>query len=343
MREFNQTNNKQRLKIIANYRRPELKKSLWQIANTVIPYFILWVLMIFAAKISWWLVPPIALLAAGFVIRAFIIFHDCGHGAYFKSEYTSDMVGSIMGMLTLTPYYRWHNNHRIHHSTSGNLDKRGVGDVWTMTTEEFKNATSKKRLIYGLYRNPFIMFLIGAPLVFLILNRFTRKDFSRKEKYSVYATNIGILAFALFIIAFTGVVTYILIQVMIMYFAAVAGVYLFYVQHQFPDVHWYGDEDWDYSTVAIQGSSYLKLPKVLQWFSGNIGFHHIHHLSSGIPNYNLEKCYRENVEFQEVNPLTFWKSFSTLKLKLWDEQSQKLMTWAEAKKKNSAKVLSNSN
>ena len=331
MKEFSQTNNRQLLQLIANYRRPDLKKSLWQITNTVLPYFALWALMVIAVQYSWWLVFPLAILASGFMIRAFIIFHDCGHGSFFKSEYTNDMVGSIMGMLALTSYYRWHNAHRIHHGTSGNLDKRGVGDVWTMTTEEYKKSSAKRRLYYRLYRNPVIMFLIGAPLVFLIFNRLTRKDFTWKERYSVYATNAGILAFALLVTVFTGFWTYLIMQIMVMYFAAVAGVYLFYVQHQFPDVQWYDDEDWDYNTVAIEGSSYLKLPKILQWFSGNIGFHHIHHLSSGIPNYNLEKCYNENPQFRDVKPLTFLKSFGTLKLKLWDEQTQKLLTWAQAK------------
>lgn len=332
MIEFSQTSNKQLLKLIAAYRKPVLKKSIWQILNTVVPYLMLWALMIWVSTISWWLVLPLAVLASGFAIRAFIIFHDCGHGSFFKSEYTSDMVGFVMGMIVLTPYYRWHNAHRIHHVTAGNLEKRGTGDVWTMTIKEYWQSTPKKRLIYRLYRNPIIMFLIGGPIIFLVLNRFTRKDFTWTERYSVYATNAGILAFALTAIAVGGLIPYLIIQILTMYFAAVIGVYLFYVQHQFDDVHWYDDENWDYNKVAIAGSSYFKLPKVLQWFSGNIGFHHIHHLSSGIPNYNLEKCYRENKIFQEVEAITFWKSFKTLRLKLWDEYSQKLVTYKEASK-----------
>lgn len=264
------------------------------------------------------------------MVRAFIIFHDCGHGSYFKSEYTSDMVGFVMGMIVLTPYYRWHNAHKIHHVTAGNLEKRGVGDVWTMTTEEYWSATPSRRLFYKIYRNPIVMFLIGGPLIFLIFNRFTRRDFTWKERYSVYATNAGIAAFGLIITAITGVWTYLIIQTITMYIAAVVGVYLFYVQHQFDDVHWYDDENWDYNKVAIAGSSYFKLPKILQWFSGNIGFHHIHHLSSGIPNYNLERCYRDNQIFQEVQAITLWQSFKTMRLKLWDEYSQKLVTFKEA-------------
>jgi len=282
------------------------------------------------SQISWWLVVPLAILAAGFEVRQFIIFHDCGHGSFLRSEYASEMIGFVTGILTLTPYYRWHNSHMIHHNTAGNLDHRGIGDVWTMTIDEYKNATKWQKIKYRAYRNPMIMFFIGAPLIFLVTNRFTRRDFSRKERMSVYFTNMGIIAIACGISAFTGFKTYLLIQLMITYFASISGVFLFYVQHQFEDVHWYDDQSWDYSTVAIAGSSYFKLPRILQWFSGNIGFHHIHHLSSRIPNYNLEKCYSANKEFQAVKAITLKESFKTLKLKLWDNVEKKLVTYAQA-------------
>lgn len=322
--------NKELLKLTINYSRPVLSKSIWQIINSIGPYILLWPVMIYVSQFSWWLVVPLAIIAAGFVMRQFIIFHDCGHGSFFRSEYTSEMVGFVTGMLTLTPYYRWSNSHMTHHKTAGNLDKRGIGDVWTMTLEEYKNATSWQRRKYRIYRNPFIMFFIGAPLMFLISHRFTRKDFSRKERLSVYFTNMGILAMVLGISAFAGFKTYLIIQLMVTFFASVVGVYLFYVQHQFEDVHWYDDENWDYGAVAISGSSYFKLPRILQWFSGNIGFHHIHHLSSRIPNYNLEKCHRENAEFQTATTITLRDSFATLKLKLWDESQKKLVTFAQA-------------
>lgn len=325
-------NNKRMLTLINNYRKPEIRKSVWQLINTLVPYVILWIAMVVVAQYSYWLVVPLALLASGFVIRAFIIFHDCGHGSFFKSDYTNEVVGTIMGIFTLTPYHHWHNAHRIHHGTSGNLDKRGIGDVWTMTTEEYRNASRGKRLYYRIYRNPIVMFLIAAPIIFLIANRFTRRSFNKTERYSVYITNAGILAYAAGISAFAGIQSFLFIQILTMSFAAMAGVYLFYVQHQFPDVHWYDDDNWDYVTVSIAGSSYFKLPRLLQWFSGNIGFHHIHHLSSGIPNYNLERCYKDNPEFQTVQPITLWKSFSTLRLKLWDENLQKLLSYAEARK-----------
>jgi len=318
------------LKLITNYKIPSVSSSIWQLINTLLPYIALWILMAYLITISWWLVLPLTIVAAGFTVRLFIIFHDCGHGAFFSSKQANDAVGIFLGILTFTPYYRWHHAHLIHHRTAGNLDKRGVGDVWTLTVEEYKNLSRGKRMMYRVYRNPFVMFGLGAGLMFLVMNRFTRKGFGRKERISVYVTNLGIAALATGISLLIGFESYLLIQLPAMYFAATAGVFLFYVQHQFPDVHWYRDEEWDYSTVAINGSSYLKLPKVLQWFSGNIGFHHIHHLSSKIPNYKLEKCHRENEAFQRVNPVTFLTSMKSLRLRLWDEKRKQLVTYRQA-------------
>lgn len=318
------------LKLIKNYKTPSTSGSIWQLANTLLPYIGLWVAMAYLIQISFLLIIPLIILAAGFTVRLFIIFHDCGHGAFFKSKTANDIVGIILGVLTFTPYHRWHHAHLIHHRTSGNLDKRGVGDVWTLTVEEFKELSPKKQRWYRVYRNPIIMFLIGAPLLFMFGNRFTRKGFSRRERISVYVTNFGILLLVLGMSWLIGLKAYLLIQVGVIYLAAASGVFLFYVQHQFPDVHWYRDEVWDYSTVAITGASYLKLPKVLQWFSGNIGFHHIHHLSSKIPNYKLERCHIENEAFHQVIPVKLIDSFYTLKLRLWDEQQQQLVSFRQA-------------
>ncbi|MCK9450899.1 MAG: fatty acid desaturase [Bacteroidales bacterium] len=318
------------LKLIRNYNTPAIGKSIWQIINTLLPYIGLWVAMAYLIQFSFLLIIPLIVLAAGFTARLFIIFHDCGHGAFFKSKIANDIVGVILGVLTFTPYHRWHHAHLIHHRTSGNLDKRGVGDVWTLTVEEFKELSPRKQRWYRVYRNPIIMFLVGAPLMFLVSNRFARKGFSRRERISVYLTNLGLLALFLGVSWLIGLKAFLLIQLGIIYFAAAAGVFLFYVQHQFPDVHWYRDDVWDYSTVAITGASYLKLPKVLQWFSGNIGFHHIHHLSSKIPNYKLERCHNENEAFHQLVPVTLMNSFHTLKLRLWDEQQQQLVSFRQA-------------
>lgn len=323
-------NNKNLLKLIKNYKTPSIGRSLWQIANTLLPFIGLWILMIYAIQISYWLVIPLAVVAAGLTARIFIIFHDCGHGAFFKSKLANDVVGIIFGILTFTPYHRWHHAHLIHHRTAGNLDKRGIGDVWTLTVEEFNALPKKRQRWYRFYRNPIVMFLIGAPLMFLVSNRFTRKDFSRKERLSVYITNIGLLVLIAGLSLLVGFKTFLLIQLPITYLASAGGVFLFYVQHQFPDVHWYRDEEWDYSTVAITGASFLKLPRLLQWFSGNIGYHHIHHLSSKIPNYRLERCHNENEAFHQVVPVKLIDSFYTLKLKLWDEQQQRLVSFSGA-------------
>lgn len=318
------------LKLIASYRNPSIGSSMWQLINTQVPYILLWIAMIYLVSFSWWYILPLILLATGFTVRLFIIFHDCGHGAFFRSKTANNILGTILGILTFTPYHRWHHAHLMHHRTSGNLDKRGEGDVWTLTVDEYKSLPRKKRFFYRIYRNPFIMFGLGAPLMFLVSNRFTRKGFSRKERLSVYVTNAGIALMVSGLSWLIGFKTYLMIQIPITYFASVVGVFLFYVQHQYPEVNWYRDENWDYTTAAIHGASYFKLPRILQWFSGNIGFHHIHHLSSKIPNYRLQKCYRENEAFRQEPPVTLLKSFKTLKLRLWDEQKQQLLTWREA-------------
>ncbi len=315
------------VKIIAKYRNPSKSRSWWQLANTFIPYVILWFLMIESLSVSYWLTLLLILPAAGLLIRLFIIFHDCGHGSFFKSKRLSDTVGYLLGILAFTPYQRWHHAHLIHHRTAGNLDKRGVGDVWTLTVKEYQELPKKKQFYYWVYRNPVIMFGIGAGLLFLFANRFTRKDFTRKERTSVYLTNLGILVLATVLSLTIGWKAYLLIQLPVMYIAAVAGVYMFYVQHQFDDVHWDNDMNWDFKTVALQGSSFFKLPKVLQWFTGNIGFHHIHHLSFKIPNYYLEACHKENEIFSRTRPITLFQSFRTLRLRLWNEESRQLVSF----------------
>lgn len=318
-------------KIISKYRTPSRALSWWQIANSFIPYIILWGLMVWSLSFSYWLTLLLMLPAAGFTIRLFIIFHDCGHGSFFKSQKLSDLVGYFIGVLTFTPYAHWHHAHQIHHRTAGNLDKRGVGDVWTLTVNEYKALPWKKKLFYRLYRNPLLMFGLGPALVFFISNRFTFKGYSRQERFSVYLTNLGIFTIALVLCLTIGWKAYVLIQFPMMYLAAVAGVYLFYVQHQYDEVYWTDDKNWDFKLVALQGCSFFKLPKVLQWFTGNIGFHHIHHLSFKIPNYYLEACHNESPVFKQIKPITFFKSFRTLRLRLWNEETRRLVSFRSLK------------
>ena len=311
--------------VITKYKVPSRLRSWWQIANTFIPYVILWILMVESLSYSYWITLLLSIPAAGLLVRLFIIFHDCGHGAFFTSTGLSKTVGYVLGVLAFTPYQRWHHAHSIHHKTAGNLDKRGVGDVWTLTVNEYKALSSQKKLMYRIYRNPFVMFGLGAALMFFINNRFTRKSFTPEEKRSVHYANLGILVLATVLCLTIGWKAYLLIQLPVMYFASVAGVYMFYVQHQFDDVVWYGDKEWDFKTTALQGSSFFKLPAILQWFTGNIGYHHIHHLSFKVPNYYLEKCHRESSTFYNIKPITFFQSFRTLRLRLWNEETGKLV------------------
>jgi acyl-lipid omega-6 desaturase (Delta-12 desaturase) len=314
-------------KVVMKYNRPELRKSIWQICNTLIPFVLFWFLMVKSLQYSYWITLALTVVASGFLIRLFIIFHDCGHGSFFRSRKANDVVGKIIGILTFTPYNAWHQHHRIHHATSGNLDKRGIGDVWTLTVDEYRNSTKGRRFFYRAFRNPFIMFTIGPLYVALIQNRVTKKRMTGKDKRNVYFTNIMLLLLATSISLLIGIKAYLLIQIPLILIAHALGIWLFYVQHQFEEVSWERNEKWDYKTAAIKGSSFLKLPAVLQWFTGNIGFHHVHHLSSKIPNYNLPRCHYENELFTEVTPIVFIATFKTLNLSLWDEKTQKLTTF----------------
>jgi omega-6 fatty acid desaturase (delta-12 desaturase) len=311
--------------IVARYQNPHLGKSLWQIVNTFGLYLLLWGLMHWSLSVSYWLTLLLAPVAAGLLMRVFIILHDCGHGSFFKSNKASDVVGALAGILVFTPYLQWRHEHAIHHASSGDLDRRGVGDVYTMTVEEYRRAPWWKRLGYRLYRSPAVMLGFGPLYVFLISHRFVSKHSGKREKVNLLLTNLAILAIILIAGATIGFKAYLMIQLPIIWLASTAGVWMFYIQHQFEDTYWKEHPEWKYVAAALQGSSYYKLPKVLQWFTGNIGFHHIHHLSPRIPNYNLEKCFKENPLFQHVTVVTMWESLKTISLKLWDEQQEKMV------------------
>jgi acyl-lipid omega-6 desaturase (Delta-12 desaturase) len=315
---------------IANYQTPDLRRSLWQLANTLIPYFALWYLMIHSLSVSYWLTLGLSVLAAGFLLRIFIFFHDCGHGSFFRSQRANDTFGIITGLLTFTPYYYWRHTHAVHHATVSDLDRRGIGDVWTMTVEEYATAPRWRRLTYRVFRFPPVTFLIGPAIVFLLVQRFPLAPGGRRERHSVWWTNLALLGILALMSATIGLKTYALIQLPVMVFAGMAGVWLFYVQHQFEGTYWERHERWDFVSASLVGSSYYRLPRVLQWFSGNIGFHHIHHLSPRIANYNLARCYVDNPVFQEVAPLTFVMSLAALRLHLWDEENQVMVGFAEA-------------
>ena len=313
--------------IVAKYQQPALGRSIWQMVNTLVPYACLWYLMYLSLAVSYWLVVPLVILTAGFMVRVFIIHHDCGHGSYFKSRKANDVWGFITGVLTFTPYYLWRWEHAVHHAASGDLDRRGTGDVWTLTVQEYLEASRGKRFAYRLARNPVVLFVIAPLVLFLIKHRFPNPKASKRERHSVYWTNLAVLGMVVAMSAIFGIKAYLLIQVAITGVAGSVGIWLFYVQHQFEGVYWERAEEWDYVTASLKGSSFYKLPKILQWFSGNIGFHHIHHLSSRIPNYNLERCHKAEPLFQTVRPITLFSSFKSFTFRLWDEQSRRLVSF----------------
>ena len=318
--------------IIAEFQRPSPGRATWQIVNTVGSYVALWVLMYYSQSVSWWLTVALAILAAGFLVRVFIIFHDCGHGSFFRSRRANDTWGFIMGVLTFTPYHHWRWEHAIHHATAGDLDRRSVGDIWTMTVDEYLGSSRWRRFDYRLNRNPVFLFLIAPLIHFLIRQRFPSSNSRPRERHSVWMMNAAIVALAAGLIAIFGFVPWLIIQFTTMTLASSAGIWLFYVQHQFEGAYWERERDWDYTAAALRGSTYYKLPRVLQWFSGNIGFHHVHYLSPRIPNYNLERCHRSDPLFDQVEPTTLLGSLKTMSYRLWDENARKLISFAQLKK-----------
>ena len=316
------------LDAVAKYRRPHHGRSIWQLVNTLVPYFVIWYLMIRSLEVSYWLTLVLIPIASGFLIRSFIIAHDCGHGAFFRSRKANTITGTLTSLLVFTPYDQWRHEHAVHHASGGDLDHRGIGDIWTMTIEEYLQAPKARRFRYRLHRSPWVMLTIGPLLQFLVLQRWARRPMSKREHFSIHQTNVLIFVMALVMCLTIGWKAYLLIQLPIMALAGMIGVWLFYVQHQFEGVQWARHDEWDFATGAVEGSSFYKLPRVLQWITGSIGYHHIHHLSPKIPNYYLEKCYRENAMFQDVRLITLRSSLKSLSFRLWDEELQKLVGYS---------------
>jgi acyl-lipid omega-6 desaturase (Delta-12 desaturase) len=317
------------IEIVKRYNKPDPLKSWWQIINSVGPYIILWVVMIKTIEISYWLTLLISVLAAGFMIRIFIIFHDCGHGSFSGSKRINTIIGIITGLMVFTPYHKWSLEHHIHHQTVGNLDKRGTGDITTLTVDEYSKLSEWQKFSYRFYRNPVFLLGIAPILLFTIIHRLTKKSMSPIEKLYVHLSTLAIAAAVTLLIVLFGWKIYLLIQLPVLYIASVHGVWLFYVQHQFRNVLWTNSKKWDYKNIALKGSSMYKLPLILNWFTGNIGFHHIHHLCPGIPNYNLKKCYNENQIFREIKPITFFSAFESLQLRLYDEKRKMMVSFRE--------------
>ena len=318
--------------ILIAHQSASTKRALWQLTNTFIPYFLLWFAMYHALAVSLWLALPMAVLSGVLLVRIFIIFHDCTHGSYFRSRRANAVVGFIAGALTFSPYKHWRWEHAIHHGSSGNLDRRGTGDVWTMTVQEYLSASRARRLQYRLTRNPVILFILAPLFVFVVKQRFASANAQQPHRRSVWWLNVTLVFTTILLSWIFGVVSYLLIQSIAMAVAGAAGLWLFYVQHQFKGVYWERNDKWDYTAAALRGSSYYKLPKVLQWISGNIGFHHIHHLSPRIPNYNLQKCHESDPRFAAVTSISLLSSLQSLKFRFWDEQSGELVGYAHLRK-----------
>ncbi|PFD44129.1 fatty acid desaturase [Bacillus cereus] len=304
---------------------------MWQIINTIVPFIILWYLAYKSLSVSYWLTLVPSVIAAGFLTRIFIIFHDCTHHSFFKSRRANRIVGTFMGVLTLFPFDQWGHEHSIHHATSGNLDKRGTGDIWTLTVNEYLAAPLRHRLVYRFYRNPLVMFGLGPIYVFLLKNRFNRKGARKKERMNTYLTNVLIVALVGLLCWALGWQSFLLVQGSIFLISGSVGIWLFYVQHTFEDSYFEEDKEWEYVKAAVEGSSFYKLPKLLQFLTGNIGFHHVHHLSPRVPNYKLEEAHNNTLPLKNVPTITLATSLRSIRFRLWDEQNNNFVSFKDVK------------
>jgi omega-6 fatty acid desaturase (delta-12 desaturase) len=316
---------------MAPYEKPRLGRTLLDIATSVVPYLALVAAGYLALDVSVWLTLALAIPAAGFLLRVFILFHDCGHGSLFATKRANRWFGRFCALLVWQPYTNWRHDHAVHHGTAGDLDRRGVGDLPTLTVEEYRSRSWRGRLGYRLFRNPLVMFGIGPIYSLIVMPRLTSFDKRPRLRNSVLLTNLAVGAMIASLCLLLGWQGFLLVQMPAAVLAATAGVWLFFVQHQFEDVYWESSERWSYADAALRGSSYLKLPKLLQFFSGNIGLHHVHHLSAKVPNYNLQRAHDENEVFACVPVLTLRDGLRCPRLKLIDPASGRLVTFAEAR------------
>ena len=315
-------------KLLAPYTRANDRQAAFQLVTTGLLFAANWFLMLFSLRGPYWVTVLLALPASGLLTRLFIFQHDCGHGSFFRSRRANDAVGSFLGLLTLTPYAYWRRTHAVHHGTSGDLDHgREFGEVVTLTVKEYLALSPWKRIGSRVYRNIFVLLVIGPFYQFVIKHRWpfdTPRNWKREWR-SVWWTNLGLAVVVLAAWATIGLKSFFLVQVPITLISGALGVWLFYVQHQFEDTYWREHPDWSFHRAAIEGSSYYDLPPILHWFTGNIGFHHIHHLASRIPNYRLRECFRKVPELHGVTRLTIWSSLRSARLHLWDEEDGRLV------------------
>jgi acyl-lipid omega-6 desaturase (Delta-12 desaturase) len=325
---------------LAAYARASLSRSVFDIITSVVSYLAVSVLMYLVLDVSYFLTLALALPAAGFLVRTFVVFHDCAHGSFLPSKRANGCVGRLLGLFVLSPFQRWRHDHAIHHATSGDLERRGVGDIVTLTVAEYRARRWRGRLAYRVIRNPVVMFGLGPVIAMVVGPRIATWSQRPRLRHSVLGTDVMLLVVIGGLCWLIGWRSFLIVWAPSAMLAGSLGIWLFYVQHQFEDAYWQYAADWNYYDAALRGSSYLKLPKAMQFFTGNIGLHHVHHLNARIPNYNLQRAHDENPIFHQVPMLSLWDALRTIRLKLWDEERRKLVTFAQAMPKEPAGTAS---
>jgi acyl-lipid omega-6 desaturase (Delta-12 desaturase) len=323
---------------VSRYERPDVGRSAADVATSLVPYLALGVAMYFLLGVSDVLVLVLAIPASGFLLRTYIVFHDCTHGSFLPSKRANVWLGTAFGLFVYSPFTAWKHEHAIHHATSSDLDRRGLGDVDTLTVSEYRTSPLLTRVGYRLIRNPVVMLGLGPLWALAIQPRFSQGSGRWRDRRSVLYTDLALVLLVGAVIWAIGWKDYLLLQLPTMMLAGAAGVFLFYVQHQFEDVYWARRDAWSYSDAALRGASHLKLPRVLQFFSGNIGLHHVHHLSARIPNYKLQKAHDENDFFHEAPTISLWDGIRALRLKLFDEERGRMVTFAQARDRPAPRV-----
>ena len=326
---------KQWAEILAPYGVADPKRSAVELFFTAVPFLLLWALMLFCLeRFGYWACLPLAVPAAGFLVRLFMIQHDCGHGSFFPDRTTNDRIGRIIGVLTLTPYGYWRRTHAVHHATTGNLDRRGMGDVPLLTVAEYRALSRWRRIAYRLSRNPLVLLVLGPFYLFVLKYRLPMglmRD-GKSVWISAMSTNLAISGAVVVTCALVGIQEFLLIQLPITLLAGSAGVWLFYVQHQFEDTYWASQREWSFHAAALQGATHYDLPRVLRWFTANIGIHHVHHLASRIPSYRLPEPLAAHPELRGAGRLSLGQSLGCFRLALWDEESRRLVGFRDLRK-----------
>jgi omega-6 fatty acid desaturase (delta-12 desaturase) len=317
--------------MLAPYAKPRLRRSVADLITSVVAYLAISAAIYFALSASLLLALILAPVASAFLLRTYIIFHDCSHGSFLSSRRANTWVGTLCGLLVLAPFVRWRHDHAVHHASSGDLDRRGVGDVPTLTVAEYYRRHWRGRIGYRLLRNPMVMFGLGPVFAMVIGPRIVARHARARMRNSVIRTNLALAAVAAGLIWLMGPWDFLVVWAPAALLAGAAGIWLFYAQHQFEDAYWERSDEWSFADAALRGSSFLKLPPLLQFVTGNIGYHHIHHLSAQIPNYNLQRAHEQLEVFQDVPTLSLWDGLRAVRLKLWDEQAGRLVTFAQAR------------